>query len=133
MTQQEFNAKATELIKAMVNAIADKDFLAWLPVFRQNSPGLTRLMPKRLWRTLVLVSANGWRSSWHCGKRTTRKSLWWTLSIPDVSTILMNWMRKGSLSIPITPPALANSWISGLKLSFKVENKQIIAVFDINI
>ena len=26
MTQQEFNAKATELIKAMVNAIADKDF-----------------------------------------------------------------------------------------------------------
>ena len=26
MTQQEFNAKATELIKEMVNAIADKDF-----------------------------------------------------------------------------------------------------------
>ena len=26
MTQQEFNEKATELIKEMVNAIADKDF-----------------------------------------------------------------------------------------------------------
>ena len=119
MTQQEFNAKATELIKAMVNAIADKDF----------SRLATSIPPKLSWAHQIDAEETVENACIGFGKwleeqlalweEDYEKSLWWTLSIPDVSTILMNWMRKGSLSIPITPPALANSWISGLKLSFK--------------
>ena len=133
MTQQEFNAKATELIKAMVNAIADKDF----------SRLATSIPPKLSWAHQIDAEETVENACIGFGKWLEEQLALWEEDYekkfvvdPFDSGRLDNideLDEEGQSFNTSNPTSFGEQLDFWFEIEFQVENKQIIAVFDINI
>ena len=133
MTQQEFNEKATELIKEMVNAIADKDF----------SRLAASIPPKLSWAHQIDAEETAENACIGFGKWLEEQLALWEEDYekkfvvdPFDSGRLDNideLDEEGQSFNTYNPTSFGEQLDFWFEIEFQVENKQIIAVFDINI
>jgi hypothetical protein len=133
MTQQEFNAKATELIKEMVNAIADKDF----PRLAASIP------PKLAWAGQVGADKTVENACLGFGKWLEEQlALWeeyngqkYTMDRFDPQCLdeIDALNEKGVSFNTYNPASFGEQLDFWFEMEFQVKNEQISAVFDVNI
>lgn len=133
MTQQEFNEKATELIKEMVNAIADKDF----------SRLAASIPPKLSWAHQIDAEETAENACIGFGKWLEEQLALWEEDYekkfvvdPFDSGRLDNideLDEEGQSFNTYSPTSFGEQLDFWFEIEFQVENEQIIAVFDINI
>ena len=133
MTQQEFNAKATELIKEMVNTIADKDF----------SRLAASIPPKLSWAHQIDAEETAENACIGFGKWLEEQLALWEEDYekkfvvdPFDSGRLDNideLDEEGQSFNTYSPTSFGEQLDFWFEIEFQVENEQIIAVFDINI
>ena len=133
MTQQEFNEKATELIKEMVNAIADKDF----------SRLAASIPPKLSWAHQIDAEETVENACIGFGKWLEEQLALWEEDYekkfvvdPFDSGRLDNideLDEEGQSFNTYSPTSFGEQLDFWFEIEFQVENEQIIAVFDINI
>ncbi len=133
MTQQEFTTKATELIKEMINAIADKDF-----------PRLvTSIPPKTTWAKYIDAEETAENACVGFGKWLGEQLALWEEDNEQKYVVDhftpecldgIDELHKGGISInTYNPTSFGEQLDFWFEIEFHVENEQITAVFDINI
>lgn len=75
MVESGFKTKAQELIKLMVDTIADKEYAKLVSSIPRNFPGPLILTQSQQQKMPAWDLENGWLGSWLCGKKMKIKSL----------------------------------------------------------
>jgi len=117
MTQQEFNAKATELIKEMVNAIADKDF----PRLAASIP------PKLAWAGQMGADKTVENACLGFGKWLEEQLALWEEYNGQKYTV----DRFDTQFNTYNPASFGEQLDFWFEMEFQVKNEQISAVFDV--
>lgn len=123
MTQQEFNAKATELIKEMVNAIADKDF----PRLAASIP------PKLAWAGQMGADKTVENACLGFGKWLEEQLALWEEYNGQKYDEIDALNEKGVSFNTYNPASFGEQLDFWFEMEFQVKNEQISAVFDVNI
>ena len=76
MVESGFKTKAQELIKLMVDTIADKEYAKLVSSIPPNFHGLLLLTQNRHQKMPAWDLGSGWLNNWLCGKNMKIKSLW---------------------------------------------------------
>lgn len=132
MIEQEFKAKATELIKLMVDTIADKEYIKLTSI----------ISPKPSWASYNDAEATPENICLGFGQWLDEQLVMWEEDYDkkfvvdhfDQSCLDSIELRNDKTSfVTYRPTSLGEELDFWFEIDFKVKNEQIIAMFDVNI